>query len=186
MKWSDYELGYTPGNLNRIMAKSGLTNAALAKLLGVNADTICRWRTPLGRDRHADMPTWRWLRAVAIAEADYDICMQALKDKILDTLSDHNLVYVPGQVEPVHLIVRYPKRGKWLMFSHYGPSKETEDYSLEVGLDAGFIDYENEESNDEEIELDASDVHIMSNYQAWARTLMAELGPFSWDGKKVD
>ncbi len=182
---NNYELGYTPSNLNRILAESGLTNAALARLLGVNADSVCRWRTPLGRDRHTDMPVWRWLKTVNICEADYRICMQVLKDKILNELTGQNLVYYPGQTEPVHLVIDYAGSGKWRVWTHYGPDKNQDLYSLDVGLDAGLIDYENEEGSDEEIELDATDFHIMANYQAWARTLMAELGPFSYDGKKV-
>lgn len=182
---SDYELGYTPNNLNRILAESGLTNAALARLLGVNADSVCRWRTPLGRDRHADMPALRWLQAVNICEADYAICISFLEDKILTELAHQNLVYVPGQLEPIHLIASYGGHGKWRVWSQYGKAKDSSVYSLEVGIDVGLIDYIHEEGSDEEIELDASSVHIDNSAMDWAKRLMAELGPFSWDGRKV-
>ena len=183
---SNYELGYTPNNLNRILAESGLTNAALARLLGVNADSVCRWRTPLGRDRHADMPAWRWLQAVNICEANYKICMDFLKDKILNEMAGQNLVYCEGHLQPIHLICRSRGNGKWMLFTRHGPSRDPEDYSLEVGIEAGYVDYINEEGTDEEIETESSAIFVEKYCHDWAKRLMAELGPFSWDGKKMD
>lgn len=180
-----FELGYTPANLDRIMAAARISNAELARCFGVNADTVCRWRTPLGRDRHADMPAWRWLQAVNICEADYSVCLQLLEGKILNELVGTNLVYVPGQGEPIHLIVSYAGYGKWRAWRQYGRSKDSSLYSLEVGIDASLIDYLHEEGTDEEIELEASGHWIIKMSEDWAKLLMAELGPFSLDGRKV-
>jgi len=57
LKLSDFEVGYTPTNLRLAIEKLGVTQAALARLLGVSDRTLRQWLVEdLEAIGHRDMP----------------------------------------------------------------------------------------------------------------------------------
>ena len=66
---SDYEVGYTPTNLRIAIEKLGVTQAALARLLGVAERTLRQWlNEDLESRNHADMPLKQWRRVLELLE----------------------------------------------------------------------------------------------------------------------
>ncbi len=66
---SDFEVGYTPTNLRLALTKLGLTQAALARLLGVAERTLRQWlNEDLESRNHADMPLKQWRRVLELLE----------------------------------------------------------------------------------------------------------------------
>lgn len=64
---SDFEVGYTPTNLRLAIAALGVTQAALARLLGVSDRTLRRWLVEdLESAVHADMPLKQWCKVYAL------------------------------------------------------------------------------------------------------------------------
>ena len=69
----NYEVGYTPTNLRLAIASLGVTQAALAQLLGVSERQVRKWLVEdLESAVHADMKLSQWrkvLTLIAMADA---------------------------------------------------------------------------------------------------------------------
>lgn len=65
----EFELGYTPINLRKIIESQGWTQAYAAELLSVSDTTLSRWLMPINVKTHADMPYRQWLRLLTIVGA---------------------------------------------------------------------------------------------------------------------
>ena len=69
----NFEVGYTPNNLRLAIEKLGVTQAALARLLGVSDRTLRQWLVEdLEAIGHRDMPLKQWrkvLTLLAMADA---------------------------------------------------------------------------------------------------------------------
>ena len=66
---SNFEVGYTPTNLRLALTKLGMTQAALARLLGVAERTLRQWlNEDLESRNHADMPLKQWRRVLELLE----------------------------------------------------------------------------------------------------------------------
>ena len=64
---SDFEAGYTPTNLRLALTKLGMTQAALARLLGVSERTLRQWLVEdLEAIGHRDMPLKQWRKVLAL------------------------------------------------------------------------------------------------------------------------
>jgi len=65
--FNNFEAGYTPTNLRLAIASLGLTQAALARLLGVAERTLRQWlNEDLESRNHADMPLKQWRKVLAL------------------------------------------------------------------------------------------------------------------------
>ena len=63
----NFELGYTPTNLRLAIAELGMTQAALARLLGVSERTLRQWLVEdLEAVGHRDMPLKQWRKVLAL------------------------------------------------------------------------------------------------------------------------
>ena len=63
----NFEVGYTPTNLRLAIASLGVTQAALARLLGVSDRTLRQWlNEDLESRNHADMPLKQWRKVLAL------------------------------------------------------------------------------------------------------------------------
>ncbi len=63
----DYEVGYTPTSLRLAIEKLGVTQAALARLLGVSERTLRQWLVEdLEAIGHRDMPLKQWRKVLAL------------------------------------------------------------------------------------------------------------------------
>ena len=63
----DFEVGYTPTNLRLAITSLGVTQAALARLLGVSERQLRKWLVEdLESDVHADMPLKQWRKVMAL------------------------------------------------------------------------------------------------------------------------
>ena len=63
----NFELGYTPNNLRLAIAALGMTQAALARLLGVSDRTLRQWLVEdLEAIGHRDMPLKQWRKVMAL------------------------------------------------------------------------------------------------------------------------
>jgi len=63
----NFEVGYTPTNLRLAIASLGVTQAALARLLGVSDRTLRRWLVEdLESAVHADMTFSQWRKVLAL------------------------------------------------------------------------------------------------------------------------
>jgi predicted transcriptional regulator len=63
----NFELGYTPTNLRLAIAALGMTQAALARLLGVSERTLRQWLVEdLEAVGHRDMPLKQWRKVLAL------------------------------------------------------------------------------------------------------------------------
>ncbi len=66
---TNFEVGYTPTNLRLALTKLGMTQAALARLLGVAERTLRQWlNEDLESRNHADMPLKQWRRVLELLE----------------------------------------------------------------------------------------------------------------------
>ena len=64
---NDYEAGYTPTNLRLAITKLGITQAALARLLGVSERQLRKWLVEdLESDVHADMRLKQWRKVLEL------------------------------------------------------------------------------------------------------------------------
>ena len=64
---NDYEAGYTPTNLRLAITKLGITQAALARLLGVSDRTLRQWLAEdLEAIGHRDMPLKQWRKVLEL------------------------------------------------------------------------------------------------------------------------
>jgi len=65
--FNNFEVGYTPTNLRLALTKLGMTQAALARLLGVAERTLRQWlNEDLESRNHADMPLKQWRKVLAL------------------------------------------------------------------------------------------------------------------------
>ena len=63
----NFELGYTPTNLRLAIAALGMTQAALARLVGVSDRTLRQWLVEdLEAVGHRDMPLKQWRKVLAL------------------------------------------------------------------------------------------------------------------------
>ena len=63
----NFEVGYTPTNLRLAIEKLGVTQAALARLLGVSERTLRQWLVEdLEAIGHRDMPLKQWRKVLAL------------------------------------------------------------------------------------------------------------------------
>ena len=62
-----FEVGYTPKNLRLAIASLGLTQAAIARLLGVSERTLRQWLVEdLEAIGHRDMPLKQWRKVLEL------------------------------------------------------------------------------------------------------------------------
>ncbi len=67
LKYSTLEVGYTPTNLRLAIASLGVTQAALAQLLGVSERQVRKWLVEdLESAVHADMKLSQWRKVLAL------------------------------------------------------------------------------------------------------------------------
>jgi DNA-binding transcriptional regulator YiaG len=66
LKLSDFEVGYTPTNLRLVIEKLGMTQAALARLLGVSPQSVRNWLMPVGSKSRRNMDHEKWLEVLAL------------------------------------------------------------------------------------------------------------------------
>ena len=65
----NFEVGYTPTNLRLAIARLGMTQAELARLLGVATRTLRQWlNEDLESVSHRDMPLKQWRRVLELLE----------------------------------------------------------------------------------------------------------------------
>jgi len=63
----NFEVGYTPTNLRLAIASLGVTQAALAQLLGVSERQVRKWLVEdLESAVHADMKLSQWRKVLAL------------------------------------------------------------------------------------------------------------------------
>ena len=63
----NFEVGYTPTNLRLAITSLGLTQAALARILGVSDRTLRQWAVEdLEAIGHRDMPLKQWRKVLAL------------------------------------------------------------------------------------------------------------------------
>ena len=68
-KMPNFEVGYTPTNLRLALTKLGMTQAALARFLGVAERTLRQWlNEDLESRNHADMPLKQWRKVLELLE----------------------------------------------------------------------------------------------------------------------
>ena len=64
---TNFEVGYTPTNLRLAIEKLGVTQAALARLLGVSERTLRQWLVEdLEAIGHRDMPVKQWRKVLTL------------------------------------------------------------------------------------------------------------------------
>ena len=65
--FNNFEVGYTPTNLRLAIASLGVTQAALARLLGVSERQVRKWLVEdLESAVHADMKLSQWRKVLAL------------------------------------------------------------------------------------------------------------------------
>ena len=65
----DFEVGYTPTNLRLALTAMGMTQAALARLLGVSDRTLRQWLVEdLEAIGHRDMPLKQWRKVLELLD----------------------------------------------------------------------------------------------------------------------
>ena len=63
----NFEVGYTPTNLRLAITKLGMTQAAIARLLGVSDRTLRQWLVEdLDAIGHRDMPLKQWRKVLTL------------------------------------------------------------------------------------------------------------------------
>jgi len=72
MGMSDYELGYTPANLHKIMKDNKWRTCQVAKALGVGNSTVSNWKASLDKSSHRDMSSQKWRDLVNILQNEAD------------------------------------------------------------------------------------------------------------------
>jgi len=63
---TNFEVGYTPTNLRLAIEKLGVTQAALARILGVTPQAVRYWLMPVGTKSRRDMSHEKWLEVLAL------------------------------------------------------------------------------------------------------------------------
>ena len=62
----NFEVGYTPTNLRLALARLSMTQAALARLLGVTPQAVRGWLMPVGTKSRRDMSHEKWLEVMTL------------------------------------------------------------------------------------------------------------------------
>jgi len=65
---TNYEVGYTPTNLRLAITKLGVTQAALARLLGVAPQSVRNWLMPVGTKSRRNMDHEIWLKVLELLD----------------------------------------------------------------------------------------------------------------------
>jgi len=63
---TNFEVGYTPTNLRLAIEKLGVTQAELARLLGVSPQSVRNWLMPVGTKSRRNMDHEVWLEVMAL------------------------------------------------------------------------------------------------------------------------
>ena len=63
-----FEVGYTPKNLRLAIEKLGVTQAELARLLGVAPQSVRNWLMPIGTKSRRNMDYEMWLKVLELLE----------------------------------------------------------------------------------------------------------------------
>ena len=63
-----FEVGYTPTNLRIAIEKLGVTQAELARLLGVTPQSVRNWLMPVGTKSRRNMDYEVWLEVMALLD----------------------------------------------------------------------------------------------------------------------
>lgn len=63
---NDYEVGYTPTNLRLAIEKLGVTQAELARILGVSPQSVRNWLMPIGTKSRRNMDYEMWLKVLEL------------------------------------------------------------------------------------------------------------------------
>lgn len=67
---TEYELGYTPNNLKKVITRDGLSQPAFAKKHNIPLATLRKWVLPVSSQNHSDMPLEKWLNLLESIEQD--------------------------------------------------------------------------------------------------------------------
>lgn len=65
---SDYELGYTPSNLKKLMTDNSLTNIQVAEIIGKSVKAVERYRSNIDKASHITMEHSDWLSLIKLIE----------------------------------------------------------------------------------------------------------------------
>jgi len=65
---NDYEVGYTPTNLRLAIEKLSVTQAELARILGVAPQSVRNWLMPIGTKSRRNMDYEMWLKVLELLE----------------------------------------------------------------------------------------------------------------------
>ena len=65
---NDYEVGYTPTNLRLAIEKLGVTQAELARILGVAPQSVRNWLMPIGTKSRRNMDYEMWLKVLELLD----------------------------------------------------------------------------------------------------------------------
>lgn len=63
------EIGYTPANLRHLISKLGMTQIAVAEMMGVNPHVLRTWLTEIDKSSHRDMPLCQWCKFLVFAQS---------------------------------------------------------------------------------------------------------------------
>ena len=63
-----FEVGYTPKNLRLAIEKLGVTQAELARLLGVAPQSVRNWLMPIGTKSRRNMDYEMWLKVLELLD----------------------------------------------------------------------------------------------------------------------
>ena len=66
--FNNFEVGYTPTNLRLALTKLGITQAALARFLGVAPQSVRNWLMPIGTKSRRNMDYEMWLKVLELLE----------------------------------------------------------------------------------------------------------------------
>ena len=64
----NFEVGYTPTNLRLAITKLGVTQAELARLLGVAPQSVRNWLMPIGTKSRRNMDYEMWLKVLELLD----------------------------------------------------------------------------------------------------------------------
>jgi len=66
--FNNFEVGYTPTNLRLAIEKLGVTQAELARLLGVAPQSVRNWLMPVGTKSRRNMDYEMWLKVLELLD----------------------------------------------------------------------------------------------------------------------
>lgn len=65
---SEYEIGYTPNNLKKLLHDEGKSREWCAQLFKVRINAVHSWCVPLDNKNHRDMPYSKWIELMDFFE----------------------------------------------------------------------------------------------------------------------